>query len=388
MQLLMVTRETQADKRYGLGQSLAPLIAEFKRRGIDVDYICQADLGARASLWQSKLQRLACSLFGKLNGQTDFATLLYVLIERFNMGRLAAKACSIKHYTHVHCHDPIIAAGYRFFSLFLSSPKARWGLTEHGFGSYSHAIYADGVRLGPRILPLLCNWEAHTLAQADWVIVPSHSAVAQLAKDLGCESTPSDWHVIYHARPDINCYRKQEARRQLNWQDGIFYILSVGRIAPVKQFPLLIEAAAKTANSASIQLVILGEGDHEPLQRLGEQFKLARNIEFTGTDDVGLYLSAADLYVSTSASESFGLANLEAMAAGTPVLCMAAGAVPEIVAAGGVLVDVNPDAITAELQRLIIDQDARQTIAERGQQRAQSWPDIKNIADQYEKIYQ
>lgn len=388
MRLLMVTRETLTDKRYGLGQSLTPLIAEFKCRSIDVDYICQADLGVKALLWQSRLLRLTYSLFAKLNSQTDFATLLYVLIERFNMGRLAAKACANKHYTHVHCHDPIIATGYRFFSLFLFTPKARWGLTEHGFGSYIHAIHADGVRLGPRVLPLLCNWEAHTLTQAGWVIVPSHSAVAQLAKDLGCQSTPHNWHIIYHARPNINCYRKQEARRQLNWHDGIFYILSVGRIAPVKQFPLLIEACAKAANSASIQLVILGEGDYEPLQKLSEQLKLERNIEFTSTDDVGLYLSAADLYVSTSASESFGLANLEAMTAGAPVLCTSVGAVPEIVATGGVLVDANPDAVTTELQRLIADKNARQTIAEHGQQRAQSWPDIKTIADHYEKIYQ
>lgn len=384
----MVTRETPADKRYGLGQSLAPLIAEFKCRGIDADYICQADLGVKALLWQTKLQRLAYSLFAKLNIQTDFATLLYVLIERFNMGRLAAKACAHKHYTHVHCHDPIIAAGYRFFSLFLFASTARWGVTEHGFGSYSHAIHADGVRLGPRVLPLLCNWEAHTLTQADWVIVPSHSAVAQLAKDLGCQSTPNNWHVIYHARPNINCYRKQEARRQLNWHDEIFYILSVGRVAPVKQFPLLIEACAKAANSTSIQLVILGEGDYEPLQKLSEQLKLERNIAFTRTDDVGLYLSAADLYVSTSASESFGLANLEAMTIGVPILCTAVGAVPEIVATGGVLVDSNLNAIAAELHRLIADKSARQTIAELGQQRAQSWPDIKTIADQYEKVYQ
>jgi len=115
MRILMVTRETFADKRYGLGQSLAPLITEFKRRGVDADYICQADLSARALLWQDKLQRLAHRLFGKLRSRTDFGTLFCVFLERFNMGRLAAKACSKQHYTHVHCHDPIIAAGYRFF---------------------------------------------------------------------------------------------------------------------------------------------------------------------------------------------------------------------------------------------------------------------------------
>lgn len=388
MKILMVTRETQADKRYGLGQSLKPLITELTQRGIAVDIICQVDLGARALLWQGRLQRLAHRLFDNRNCRTDFAMLFWVLIERFNMGRLAATVCSRKHYTHVHCHDPIIAAGYRFFSFFSFSAKARWGLTEHGFGSYIYAIHADGVRLGPRVLSLLCNWEAHTLAQADWVVAPSHSAVAQLVKDLDYPSIPNTWQVIYHARPNINCYSKQEARQNLNWNDESFYILSVGRIAPVKQFPLLIEACAKVANGDAIQLVILGEGEHESLQRLANQLKLTRSIQFASTDDIGLYLSAADLYVSTSASESFGLANLEAMTAGVATLCTAVGAVPEIVDSGGVLVAANLDAVTAALQHLIIDKNARKSIAERGLQRAQSWPDIKTIADQYEKIYQ
>ncbi|MGZ4955525.1 MAG: glycosyltransferase family 4 protein [Methylobacter sp.] len=387
MRILMVTRETQADKRYGLGQSLIPLITEFKLRGIDIDYICQTDLGTRALAWQGKLQRLAQRLFGKLDCRTDFGALFCVLLERFNMGRLAAKACSKTHYTHVHCHDPIIAAGYWFFSL-LSSPKARWGVTEHGFGSYSQAIYADGVRLGPRILSLLCKWEARTLERAAWVIAPSHSAASRLAEDLNCQSIPDTWHTIYHARPNIKCYQKQTARHQLSWSNDVFYILSVGRIAPVKQFPLLIEACANAANTESIQLVILGEGEYGPLQELGKQLKLKRDIQFACTDDIGLYLSAADLYVSTSASESFGLANLEAMTVGAPTLCTAVGAVPEIVDTGGVLVAADVDAVTIAIQRLINDKYARQAVAERGLHRAQSWPDIKNIADQYEKIYQ
>ncbi|MDI1291838.1 MAG: glycosyltransferase family 4 protein [Methylobacter sp.] len=388
MKILMVTRETQADKRYGLGRSLTPLIAEFKRRGIDADVICQADLGVRALLWQGKLQQLSHRLLDRLNGQTDFATLFSVVLERFNMGRLAAKVCSKNHFTHVHCHDPIIAAGYRFFSLLSLSAQVRWGITEHGFGSYSQAIYADGVRMGPRILSLLTRWEAHTLSQAAWVVTPSHSAALQLAKDLGCPSIADTWHVIYHARPDINCYQKQEARQQLSWTDEHFYLLSVGRIAPVKQFPLLVEACAKAANAKPVQLVILGEGEYESLQDLGKRLKLKRPIQFASTDNVGLYLSAADLYVSTSASESFGLANLEAMTAGVAALCTAVGAVPEIVDTGGVLVAANLEAITSALQHLMTDNDARLAIAERGLQRAQSWPDIKTIADHYEKIYQ
>jgi glycosyltransferase involved in cell wall biosynthesis len=388
MKILMVTREIQADRRYGLGRSLAPLVDEFQRRNIVVDYVCQDDLGVRAVAWQRKLHRLLSSLLSRFNADTDFPVLIHVILERLNMGRLAAGIATRHGYTHVHCHDPIIAAGFSFFSRFHPRPNVRWGVTEHGFGCYTDAIHADGVRMGSRTIHWVRRWEARTLSAASWVVSPTRRALEQVALGLKVAPIPITWRHIYHARPLLNRYSREEARRRLGWQDDVLYVLAVGRIAPVKQFPMLIEACARLEKQDDVQLVILGEGEHDNLLALGVQLGLAKNILFATTNDVGLYLYAADLYVSTSASESFGLANLEAMAAGLAVLCTAVGGVPEVVGEGAQLVKPEPKALADAMQRLLRDESLRRSIAQKGLARAEAWPDIEEIANCYEKIYQ
>ncbi|MGZ8239909.1 MAG: glycosyltransferase family 4 protein [Methylobacter sp.] len=388
MKILMVTRETQADRRYGLGRSLAPLVDEFHRRNIVVDYACQNELGVRAMAWQRKLYHLLSTLFAKFNTDTDFPMLIHVVLERLNMGRIAAKIAAKHGHTHVHCHDPIIAIGFSFFSRFHSGLNARWGVTEHGFGCYAEAIHADGVRLGSRMMSWMRRWEARTLLAASWVICPTCSAMKQVALGLNIAPIPVTWQPIYHARPVLNRYSREESRRRLGWRDDVFYILGVGRIAPVKQFPMLIEACTRLKKQTDIQLVILGEGEYGSLLVMGKQLGLARDILFATTDDIGLYLYGADLYVSTSASESFGLANLEAMAADLASLCTAVGGVPEVVDDGALLVAPELEALTNAMQHLLDDEKLRKSIAQKGLIRAEAWPDIVEIANHYEKIYQ
>ena len=387
MKILMVTRETQADRLYGLGRSLQPLVEEFRLRGIEVDYICQADLGERAVRWQHRLQLFLAALFPRRVNGTDFATLIHVLLERINMGRVAAKLSARGGYTHVHCHDPIIAAGFRFFSWFHPGNRRCWGVTEHGFGCYVQAINDDGVKIGQRVMSRLRAWERRTLMAACWVIAPTRSCIDQTAFDLRVSQIPATWHHVYHARPNVNCYGKKEARRLLGWREDVFYVLGVGRIAPVKQFPLLVEACARLKTQKNIQLVILGEGNQADLRALASQVELGREILFATTDDIGLYLHAADLYVSIAISESFGLANLEAMTAGTAAICSAVGGVPEVVGDGAVLVTPELEPLVNTMQHLLDDESFRRASAIKGRRRAETWPDIRVIVNNYEKIY-
>lgn len=383
----MVTRESRSDQRYGLGRSLLPLVEELRRRGIQTDYLCQDDLGQRALLWQHRLQRLFSVLFGNANARTDFSLLFQVLLERINMGRLAAKLAAAQQYTHVHCHDPFIAAGLRFFLRFHPRCRVAWGVTEHGFGCYAQAIHEDGVHMEPQTMRVIRRWEARTLLDASWVIAPTRSCLKQIAGDLKISPLPHNWHDVVHACPALNRYSREEARNRLGWDDTAAYVLTVGRIAPVKQFPLLIEACAQLELTKDLQLVILGEGDYRSLQQQARQLGLAREIRFAVTADIGLYLSAADLYVSASASESFGLANLEALVAGIAAVCTAVGGVPEVVGDGAFLVKPDVKSLAEGMQRMLNDAALRESIARKGKTRAGAWPGITEIANRYEIIY-
>lgn len=387
MKILMVTRETRSDQRYGLGRSLAPIVEEFQRRGVEVGYLCQADLGRRAMLWQQRLLALLNCLPGIKNTPTHFPTLFQVLLERFNMGRLAAKLAVTQKYTHVHCHDPYIAMSLRFFLRFYPDHKPVWGITEHGFGCYTQAIHEDGVHLGHRVMRFMRHREANILRAAFWVIAPTRRGVSQIAHDLAIHPLPAHWHHLVHARPVVNRYSRKDARNRLSWNESAIYILSIGRISPVKQYPLLIEACAKLKLEKEPQLVILGAGDHSTLQKLAQQSGLTREILFAVAEDIGLYLCAADLYVSASASESFGLANLEALVAGTAAVCTAVGGVPEVAKDGALLSEPTIDALAEAMQRMLNDPKMRETIAQQGLARANAWPDIIEITDRYEAIY-
>ena len=387
MKLLMVTRESLADKRYGLGKSLVPLIAALERRGVTVGYLCQADASASRLASLQGLHRWLVRLLGRFFKDTDFAILSWCVLERINMGRLAAEVAAREGYTHVHCHDPILAAGLRWYARLQPAPRSRWGVTEHGFGCFAAAFPAEKVRVGPWVMRWLRRWEARTLLKADWVLTPTRLGLRQLAQDLSVNPLPPTWHAVPHSAPELAICSRAGARHKMGWDAAGLYVLSVGRLVSLKQFPALVRALAALPVPAWT-LVLVGEGNRAPLQALAAELGVADRLVLATSDDMGLYYSAADLYVSTSLTESFGLATLEALSAGLPVVCTAVGGVPEVVGDGAWLIPAqDPRALTHALQTLLADPGERVRWAERARRRVQGWPTADQMAETYHAIY-
>ncbi|BAP55543.1 group 1 glycosyl transferase [Thioploca ingrica] len=394
MKILMVTRESLIDKRYGLNKSLAPIIAEIETRGIEVGYLCQENVGKRSLEWLQTTHNQLTRLFGHFFIHTEFSPLLWGILERLNMGRLAAKVMVQERYTHVHCHDPIIGAGYRWFARirWLASLRrghiARWGVTEHGFGCYAEAFHIDGARLGTRVMQWLRRWEAKILLKAHWVVAPTRSGLTQLSRDLSIHPLPNTWYAISHPRPILNHYSQLEARQRLGWVASTLYIIAVGRLVPLKQFPTLVKVCASLPYS-HWRLVFIGEGERTGLQILATQLGISDKLDFAITDDMGLYYAAADIYVSVSLTESFGLANLEALIMGLPTLCTAVGGVAEVVGSGARLIPADDSqALSNALQSFLTDKEIRQYWSQQALQWIQTWPDSKAIAEAYLAMYQ
>jgi glycosyltransferase involved in cell wall biosynthesis len=389
LSLLVVTREHADEKRYGLGRSIAPLLAELNKRHISHRYLCQADLDEQARTaierWQRRLSRAAESLFKK----TDWVPLLQAALERLAMGRLAARIAARDHYDLVHCHDPLIGAGLRLCGLAgLRRRRYAWGVTLHGFGSFFEAIRAHGIRLGPWLGPSLRRIESAVLRAADWVVAPTQLGITEVSRHLGIASAPANWHAVPHPRPGVTLHDRLEARAALGWASEDVYIVAIGRHDPVKDFPRLVEACAGLRTASRLHLVILGEGDYEALRRHAADTGFTHDLVLTVTDDVGVCLSAADIYVSTSTTEAFGIANLEALMAGVPAVCTAVGGVPEVVGDAAILVPpTDTAAIRQALQRLLDDEALRENLVRRGRSRAAAWPDVSQTADAYERIY-
>ena len=110
-------------------------------------------------------------------------------------------------------------------------------------------------------------------------------------------------------------------RDQFGIADGEYVIGVLGRLDPNKQFDLVIEAAAPLLSGAA-KLLVVGKGDEDAhLRQVAEACAVTDKVIFAGErHDVAAVLSAMDLFVASSAQETFGLSVLEALGNGAPVL--------------------------------------------------------------------
>lgn len=386
--LLIVTREFADDRRYGLGRSLLPVVNELQRDGWRVRYLSQEDLPVaaltRRKRWLARLGRLP-----GFKNVPHRQMQLGAIAERLQMGWFAAQTAKQDDFPLVYLHDPWLAFGFWIAKKLLGLRAIRWGIAEHGFGCYSRATHEDGLTQGPRAQKFLRCVEAHILNQAHWVTAPTQLSLDQLARDLALPTNPGHWHVVPHAAPKPALYSRNAARRFLGWQDEDLYVLGIGRLVPLKRFDILVNAYIGLAlTHPNLHLQILGGGDQALFQQLADDAGVGKRIHFLRVDDVSRYLAAADIYVSTSASESFGLANLEALAASLPCVCTAVGGVPEVMGSGAWLIPVSETALTHTLSELIDNPQQRIDLSARARVQSATAPDLKSVTAQYVQIFQ
>jgi glycosyltransferase involved in cell wall biosynthesis len=387
LRVLMVTREIGNDRRYGLGKSLAPVVEALRDSGVMAQYICQDDLPASWQSWRARWLKRISSWPG-FRGRLDRRVQLSAWSERLWMGFWAARLARDQAFSHVHLHDPWMGLGFRLAAWRMCLGSVRWGVTEHGCGSYSFATHVDGLHQGRRSALFFRRLEAQTLAAADWVFCPTQTAAEQLARDLALPSVPAHWHVVAHPRPARTSLSSTAARSLLNWSPHGIYVLAVGRLVPLKNMDWIVQACgALMTQFDHLHLCILGEGDQARFRQLAKDAGFGDRLLLDVTDDVTPFLHAADVYVSASSTESFGLANLEAMCAGLPCLCTAVGGVPDVMSDGAWLVACEQDSLTRALAALLQNASLRDIWRSRAQARADAWPDAHSIAQIYAQVY-
>jgi glycosyltransferase involved in cell wall biosynthesis len=123
------------------------------------------------------------------------------------------------------------------------------------------------------------------------------------------------------ARVAFDATARAKIRAEFGIGDGEYVIGVLGRLDPNKQFDLVIEASAALLGD-KVKLMVVGKGaEQEHLDEVTARCQVASQVIFTGErHDVAAMLSAMDLFVASSAQETFGLSVLEALANGAPVL--------------------------------------------------------------------
>jgi len=205
---------------------------------------------------------------------------------------------------------------------------------------------------------------------------------------LGCQMNISDGERVQKALDDMG-FEVTENEEEANVlgiiacsvrQKGIEYLLEAMKT--------VIGERRKTG------LLMVGKGAlRKDIEKRARRLGISDNVRFTGfvpEKELPYVFSSADLMVLPSISEPFGIALIEAMAAGLPVIGSRVGGIPEIIDEGvnGFIVPPkNPDRLASAILRLISDDKLRKSMGIRGRELAVKKFDWDIIAEKTERFY-
>ncbi|HIJ65341.1 MAG TPA: glycosyltransferase [Candidatus Hydrogenedentes bacterium] len=192
-------------------------------------------------------------------------------------------------------------------------------------------------------------------------------------------------------------------RGALGLSDDEFVILFVGWLLPRKGIDFLVLAVRELLNDPTlsrrkIRLLVVGSGPGRPrVERLIERVGISDACTFAGSlpyDRMPEVYRAADVFVLPSIAtrewqEQFGMALIEAMACGLPVVATLSGAIPEIAGEAALLCQPNDFlSLQGAISKLATDAARRKELGEAARQRAQARFDINVYAKQLSDIYE
>lgn len=170
-------------------------------------------------------------------------------------------------------------------------------------------------------------------------------------------------------------------------------IVTVGRMIPTKNFPVLLHAfAAIVDHYPDVRLTFVGDGPQQPqLKSLATDYGIADRVEFTGVlprDDVYRILDASDIFALPSLSEGFCVAAVEAMACETPVVISDIDVLHEVAGPTGRYADPrDPESFADHLSSFLDDTEARTNAADDANERARTRFSLEHAADEYDRLY-
>ena len=277
------------------------------------------------------------------------------------------------HVIHVHraagdFWGQVLALGY---------PAARVVVTEH-------SLYANDAG-DPRIR--WPNTFARRLLRGR--ITQTITISRAVADDLlAWRLTNTDRVTVIHNGVDTDSFVPAATPR-----GEIRRIGAAGRIISPKGYEFLLEAISRISKRhPSVRLVIAGEGpDRRRLEALAGELDVVENVDFLGAvaDMAGFY-QGIDLFVLPSLREGFGIALVEAMSCGLPVIASRVGGITEIVEDGvnGLLVPAADAAVLAEaISRCLDAPEYVRRLGMAARNTAQDRFSIRGMVRRYELVY-
>jgi len=230
-----------------------------------------------------------------------------------------------------------------------------------------------------------------SIEESDLVTAVSYSLKDETMRVF---KTDKDIKVIYNF-VDPEEYHRVEVPglRERYAPGGEKVMIHISNFRPVKRLRDVIDVFARVARLVPARLLLVGDGPEGPsVHKYVEAQGLADKVYFMGKQErVVELLSISDIMLLPSEKESFGLAALEAMACGVPVIASNVGGLPEVIIDGktGYLIPVgNTEAMAYKAEKILSEPGLWRQMSEKALHHAVNNFHIDQIVQDYESIYQ
>lgn len=297
-----------------------------------------------------------------------------------------AKVLKNLDFDIIHSHHPFVL-GPLALKLARSRKKPIVYTFHTQYDQYSHY-----VPLPAALVKWFSKNQVRRFAQAvDQITTPAETARQILLEygvtnDIKVIPNPTDLSRFQTANGD---WVKKEYRLS---KEKV--LINIGRVAPEKNLGLLLQSFRLILSKAPepVKLMIVGDGPAlQGLKQLASELGIAEQVIFTGMVDPKLvpdYLAVADLFVMTSKTEVKPLAQLEALAAGVPIVAVAAAGANDTITNGrnGLLVAENMEAIAGGVLDLAFNPERLAAFKREALLTAERYSYIR-IAEEYLRLF-
>jgi N-acetyl-alpha-D-glucosaminyl L-malate synthase BshA len=221
------------------------------------------------------------------------------------------------------------------------------------------------------------------------------TAVSQSLKDdtIAHFATTQTIHVIpnfIQVKPEL--LEKNLEKRRHYAMDNERILCHISNFRQVKRVEDVVRVFHQVQKEIPAKLILGGDGPERPfVERLGRELGICNKIIFTGkVRETGPILEISDLFLLPSETESFGLAALEAMAKGVPVVSSNTGGIPEVNVHGfsGFLSAVgNVDEMAQNALSILKDDSQLALFSNNAFERAKTFS-LSSVLPMYEELYE
>jgi N-acetyl-alpha-D-glucosaminyl L-malate synthase BshA len=351
--------------------------------------IVATELGHELALRGHEVHFITYEMPFRLNLENKNIFFHQVEINRYDLFRyadyalpLAVTICNVsRHYNldliHVHYAIPHATSAYLAGQI-LGESRPAIITTLHG---------TDITLVGRD--PSYTEMVSFSIEQSDAVTAVSESLKHDTLEHFDIKKPIEVIHNFFIPDPT---YRNCKELKDSMAPNGEKLLIHASNFRSVKRPLDVVDIFARVRKEMPAKLLLLGGGGDIELVRLyASQKKLTQDIIFLGiTRDVDPHMACGDLFLLPSEQESFGLAALEAMCYGVPVIGSNIGGLPELVTNGetGFLSPVGDvDAMAHNACKLLKDPDLHRKFSEACVERANRHFSSEKIIPEYMRLY-